>query len=128
MVFLNIQTKALNEADDDVQASEAVVQECSVKKVFNFAKFTGKNLCQSLFFNKVKKEAGTQTFSCEFCEISKNPFFHRAPLVAASGWTLTITSIFIMSDIAAFRVTLRIEANHIKHLRWSFILPGKLAS
>ena len=34
---------------------EAVAQTCSVKKVFlrNFAKFTGKHLCQSLFFNKV---------------------------------------------------------------------------
>ena len=25
-----------------------------------------------------------QVFSCEFCEIFKNTFFHRAPLVAAS--------------------------------------------
>ena len=50
----------------------------------NFAKFTGKHLCQSLFFNKVaglrpatllKKEALAQVFSCEFCEISKNTFF-----------------------------------------------------
>ena len=42
----------------------------------NFAKFTGKHLCQSLFFNKtcnfIKKEALAQAFSCEFCEISKN--------------------------------------------------------
>ena len=48
----------------------------------NFAKFTGKHLCQSLFFNKVagtcnfiKKETLAQVFSCEFCEISKNTFF-----------------------------------------------------
>ena len=27
-----------------------------------------------------------QVFSCEFCEISKNIFFHRTPLVAASGY------------------------------------------
>ena len=39
----------------------------------NFAKFTGKQLCQSLFFNKV---AGL--------EISKNTFSYRTPLVAAS--------------------------------------------
>ena len=50
--------------------SEAVVQRCCIKKVFfrNFAKFTGKNLCRSLFFNKVqasglqlylKKDPGT---------------------------------------------------------------------
>ena len=40
----------------------------------NFAKFTGKHLCQSLFFNKV---AGLR--------LSKNTFFHRKPLVAASA-------------------------------------------
>ena len=35
--------------------SEAVVRRCSIKKgvLRNFAKFTGKHLCQSLFFNKV---------------------------------------------------------------------------
>ena len=43
----------------------------------NFKKFTGKHLCQSLFFNKVfiKKETLAQVFSCKFCEISKNTFF-----------------------------------------------------
>ena len=35
--------------------TEAVIRRCSVKKgvLRNFAKFTGKHLCQSLFFNKV---------------------------------------------------------------------------
>ena len=36
--------------------SEAVARMCSAKKVgvlINFIKFTGKRLCQSLFFNKV---------------------------------------------------------------------------
>ena len=60
----------------------------------NFAKFTGKHLYQSLFFNKVaslqacdfiKKETLAQVFSCEFCEIFKNTFFHRTPSVAASA-------------------------------------------
>ena len=54
---------------------------CSVRKgaLRNFSKFTGKHLCQSLFFNKVadlawkfKKETLAQLFSCEFCEISKD--------------------------------------------------------
>ena len=46
-----------------------------------FAKFAGKQLCQSLYFNKftgcnfTKKEALTQFFSCEFREIFKNTFF-----------------------------------------------------
>ena len=48
----------------------------------NFAKFTGKHLCQRLFF---KIEPLTQMFSCEFCEISKNTFSYRTPPVAASG-------------------------------------------
>ena len=46
---------------------------CKKGVLRNFAKFTGKHLCQSLFFNKV---AGL--------EISKNTFFHRTPLVDAS--------------------------------------------
>ena len=38
-----------------IKVAEAVAQRCSVKKgvVKNFAKFTGKPLCQSLFFNRV---------------------------------------------------------------------------
>ena len=56
----------------------------------NFAKFTGKHLCQSLFFNKVegsacnavKKESLVRGFSCEFCKISKNTFSHRTLPVA----------------------------------------------
>ena len=60
----------------------------------NLAKFTGKHLCQRLFFNKVgrlrpttllKKSLWHRCFSCEFCEISKNTFFYRTPRVAASG-------------------------------------------
>ena len=31
------------------------------------------------------KETLAQVFSYEFCEIFKNTFFHRTPLVAASG-------------------------------------------
>ena len=48
-------------------------QEVFCKKAFprNFAKFTGKHLCHSLFF---KKDALAEVLSCEFCEISKNTF------------------------------------------------------
>ena len=34
--------------------------------------------------NFIKKETLAQVFPCEFCEISKNTFFYRTPLVAAS--------------------------------------------
>ena len=71
---------------------------CSLRKgvLRNFAKFTRKHLCQSLFFNKAadlrpkacnffKKETLEQVFSCEFCEISQNTFCHRTAPVSASG-------------------------------------------
>ena len=59
----------------------------------NFAKFTGKHLCQRLFFNQVadlslqlyKKGTLTQVFSCEFSEISKNTFFTEHLWPTASG-------------------------------------------
>ena len=35
--------------------------------------------------NFIKKETLAQVFSCEFCEIYKNTFYCRTPLVAASG-------------------------------------------
>ena len=41
----------------------------------NFAKFTGKHLCQCLSFNK--KDTLAQAFSCEFCEILKTPFLQN---------------------------------------------------
>ena len=50
----------------------------------NFAKLTGKHLCQSPFFNEVagrrfvallKKKTPTQMFSCKFYEIFQNTFF-----------------------------------------------------
>ena len=69
---------------------------CKKGVLRNFTKFTGKHLYQSLFFNKVaglrpqacnfiKKETLAQAFSYEYCEISKNTFSHRTPVVAASG-------------------------------------------
>ena len=59
--------------------TEAVVYRCSVKKVF---------LENSQ--NSQEKEALAQVFSCEFCDISKNTFSYRTPLVAASvsNWLL----------------------------------------
>ena len=66
---------------------------CKKGVLENFAKFTGKHLCQSLFlikrlrheaWNFIKKETLAQVFTCEFSEISKNTFFYRTPPVAAS--------------------------------------------
>ena len=67
---------------------------CFVRKgvLRNFAKFTGKHMCQSLFYNKVadlrpatiKKDTLAQVFFCEFCKISKNTFFTEHLWAAAS--------------------------------------------
>ena len=53
----------------------------------NFAKFTGKHLCKSLFLKKVaglrqacnfiKKETLAQVFSFEFCAILRTPFLQN---------------------------------------------------
>ena len=55
-----------------------------------FAKFTGKHLCHSLFFNKV---AGVrpmaQVFSDEFWEIFKNTFFTEHLWRTASIYALS---------------------------------------
>ena len=64
---------------------------CEKGVLGNFAKFTGKHLCQNLFINKVaglfnfiKKETLAQVLSCEFCKISKNTFSYRTLPLAAS--------------------------------------------
>ena len=71
-----------------------IVRSCSVKEVFleilqNFAK--QENTCARASFlirpeacNFIKKETLAQVFSCEFCEISKNTFYYKTSLVAAS--------------------------------------------
>ena len=55
---------------------EAVAQKCSIRKVFS------SGLPQACNF--IRKETLAQVFSCEFCEIPKNTFSYRTPLVAAS--------------------------------------------
>ena len=53
----------------------------------NFANFTEKHLCQSVFLIKwlalglqfIKKETPAQVFSCKFREIYNNTFFYRTP-------------------------------------------------
>ena len=57
-----------------VEITEAVVHMCSIEKIFfrNFVKFTGKHLCQSLFFKNLKVSGlGTRKLimscSLQFC-------------------------------------------------------------
>ena len=84
-------------------------QRCSIKKgiLKNFAKFTGKHLCQSLFFNKVveqnfnlfKKETLAQVFSCEFCKFFKSIFFTEYIWTTASEWSMSVPSISSNSNL-----------------------------
>ena len=74
--------------------SKAVAQRCSVKKIFlEISQNSQEDICAKVSFliklqvqacNLIKKDTLAQAFSCEFCEISKNTYFHRAPLVVAS--------------------------------------------
>ena len=67
---------------------EAVVQRCSVKKMFlEIWQNSQKNTFSRVWaeaYNFIKKEALTQVFSCEFCDISKDTFLCRTLLMAAS--------------------------------------------
>ena len=73
---------------------KAVVRRCSVKKVFlEISQNSQENTCARVYFlikfqasacNFINKETLEQVFSCEFCEISKNPFSYRTSKVAAS--------------------------------------------
>ena len=67
-----------------IRRSRRSHRRCSVRKgvLRNFAKFSGKHLCQSLFiscrpqaWNFMKKGTLAQLFSCEFCKTSKNILF-----------------------------------------------------
>ena len=55
----------------------------------NFAKFTGKHLCWSLFFNKVadllKKRLKHRSFPVNFAEVLKKTFLTKHLRVAASA-------------------------------------------
>ena len=67
-----------------IRQTEAVARRCSVKKLLlEISQNSQENKPEACNF--IKKDTLAQVFSCEFCEISKNTFFYRTPLVAASG-------------------------------------------
>ena len=76
---------------------------CSVRKgvLINFVKFTGKHLCQSLFFNKV---AGWGTI------------FYRIPLMAASISFTARTRFVIFLDKSIYGFTLTLWEDILKNV------------
>ena len=76
---------------------------CFVRKnvLWNFAKFTGIYLCQSLFFNKVvglrPATLGlAQVLFFEFCEISNNTFFTEH-LWTTALWICSVVSVWLQN-------------------------------
>ena len=110
--------------------SEAIwVQRCSIKidVLKNFAKFTGKHLYQSLFFNKVadlrpvtllKKKALAQVFSCKFCEILKNTFFTEH-----LWWLFLLTNILHCLTISCHQ-SISIPLENVRKSLFFYIFRG----
>ena len=71
---------------------------CEKSVLKNFTKFTGKNMCRSLLFNKIacirlatflkKRLWHSCLFFCSFLEIFKNSLFYKTPRLAASVFYL----------------------------------------
>ena len=86
---------------------------CSIKKgvLKNFAKFTGKHLCQSLFFNNfIKKDSVAQVLSCEFNEIFKKTFFTEYLRTTAS-----VLNLFAQSPSQNRAGILLVQSQQWKH-------------
>ena len=78
--IMNVLTKRTEANVKNLTA--AVAQRCSVKKVFlEISQNSQENTSARVSFL-------IKLFSCEFCEISKNTFSCRTPLVAASEFVL----------------------------------------
>ena len=104
---------------------------CKKAVIRNFAKFTGKHLCQSLLFikncrhkasasNFIKKETLAQVFFCEFCEISRNNFCYRIPPVAVSAQKQALTQLNLFNATDLFLYPLEI----FKNLWFSDVFKG----
>ena len=98
---------------------------CSVKKGFlrNFAKFTGKHLCQSLRPATLLERVSAHVFSCEFCKISKNTFFYRTPpddcfcRQEFSGWGHNVSFKLLKTEIFEFDIdVLSVETKKVANV------------
>ena len=92
--------------------AEAVTQTCSLKKVFlEISQNSQESTCARVSFliklqlrpaTLLKKRLWHKVFSCEFWKISKNTFFHRITLVAASKKVLNDSPYQKTPEIAWF--------------------------
>ena len=86
----NLRNTKITQFSSNAGTPEAVVRRCSVKISLYSQE---KNLCQSLFFNKVagltsaallKKRLWHRCFPVKFAKFSRTLFVYRTPLVVAS--------------------------------------------
>ena len=90
--FNNVRGKKMEFSQ--VKFKSKIFRTCSVEKLFlEISQNLQENACAKVSFliklkanvcNFIKKGTLAQVFSCEFCEISKNTFSYRTPLVTAS--------------------------------------------
>ena len=82
--------RTLSNLHDGTFSENANAATCSVKNgvLKNFAKYTGKHLCQSLLFNKVagfrptnllKKRLWHRCFPVNFTQFLRTPFYRTSP-------------------------------------------------
>ena len=71
---------------------------CKKEVLRNFAKFAGKHLCQSLFFNKVatllKKRLWHKCFPANFAKFLRTSFLQNTP--RGCFWKLSLTKILLV--------------------------------
>ena len=105
--------------DSKVAVYRGIHRRYSVKKgvLRNFAKFTGKHLCQILFSDK--KETLAQVFTCEYCEISKNTFSIEHSQTTASEYSWQSSPTTPTSSIFSF---------NFKHQGYCFTIFGQFAT
>ena len=96
---------------------EAVVQRCSVEKVF-LEIWQNLPVSESLFLQLYKKETRAQVFSHEFWEVSKKTFSYRTPSVAASHGLLMYFWKFDINTLNLCFWTLRRSQEPRRDLRW----------
>ena len=118
-----------------------MVQKCSVRKgvLRNFAKFTGKRLCQRLFFNKVaglactfiKKESlAHRCFPVNFVKFLRTPFLQntsgRMLLILAARTLCMTTSVMYLNVKEYFFFLLLISIYNKRFKYWPCLFVRKI--
>ena len=92
---------------------EVLFKKCVLK---HFAKFTGKQLCQTLFFNKglrratvVKNDTPTQAFFFEFCKIFKRTSFYRTPSVASFRLLSSVNPYECIKKVTSLQISSKVN-------------------